>query len=113
MEITYKKSQQQIIMDYDDFTRVMDEVIDKVAAKFQAIAAAPAGSDDQELLTPKDVAALFSVTQKTLHVWDKTGFLPRIRSYLMNFPQKVKFSVFSFGGLVELSYLCTQYNPKN
>ena len=79
MEITYKKSQQQIIMDYDDFTRVMDEVIDKVAAKFQAIAAAPAGSDDQELLTPKDVAALFSVTQKTLHVWDKTGFLPRIR----------------------------------
>jgi len=25
----------------------------------------------------------------------------------MNFPQKVKFSVFSFGGLVELSYLCT------
>ena len=34
-------------------------------------------------------------------------------SYLMNFPQKVKFSVFSFGGLVELSYLCTQYNPKN
>jgi hypothetical protein len=28
-------------------------------------------------------------------------------SYLMNFPQKVKFSVFSFGGLVELSYLCT------
>ena len=33
--------------------------------------------------------------------------------YLMNLPQKVKFSVFSFGGLVELSYLCTQYNPKN
>lgn len=79
MELSYKKTQQQIIMDYDDFTRVMDEVIDKVAAKFQAIAAAPAGSDDQELLTPKDVAALFSVTQKTLHVWDKTGFLPRIR----------------------------------
>ena len=31
----------------------------------------------------------------------------------VNFPQKVKFSVFSFGGLVELSYLCAQYNPKN
>lgn len=79
MELSYKKTQQQIIMDYDDFTRVMDEVVEKVAAKFQAIAAAPAGNDDKELLTSKDVATLFSVTQKTLHVWHKTGFLERVR----------------------------------
>lgn len=32
---------------------------------------------------------------------------------LMNFPQKVKFSSISFGGLVELLYLCTQNKTKN
>ena len=66
-------------MDYDDFTRVLEEFADKVASKVKAAAPAPAGPDDQELLTPKEVAALFSVTNKTLHVWNKTGFLPRIR----------------------------------
>ena len=30
----------------------------------------------------------------------------------MNLPQKVKFSSILFGGLVELSYLCTQTKPK-
>ena len=79
MEISYKKTQQQIIMDYDDFTRVMDDVIDKVAARLQALTPPPAGNDDKELLTPREVAALFSVTNKTLHCWDKSGFLPRIR----------------------------------
>lgn len=69
----------QIVMDYDDFTRVLDEVADKVVSKMKAAAQAPAGPDDQELLTPREVAALFSVTNKTLHVWNKTGFLPRIR----------------------------------
>lgn len=79
MDITYKKTQQQIIMDYDDFTRVMDEVIDKVAARFQALTPGPTGGDDQELMTAKEVAELFSVTNKTLWLWNKTGFLPRIR----------------------------------
>ena len=65
-------------MDYDDFTKVMEEFTDKVVNKFKAAAPAPAGPDDQELLTPREVAALFSVTN-TLHVWNKTGFLPRIR----------------------------------
>lgn len=69
----------QIVMDYDDFSRVMEEFTDKVANKVKAVAPAPTGPDDQELLTPREVAALFSVTNKTLHVWNKTGFLPRIR----------------------------------
>ena len=79
MEISYKKTQQQIIMDYDDFTRVMDEVVEKVAARLQALTPPPAGDDGKELLTPKEVRTLFGVTDKTLHVWGKIGFLPRIR----------------------------------
>lgn len=66
-------------MDYDDFSRVMEEFTDKVANKVKAAAPAPADPDGQELLTPREVAALFSVTNKTLHVWNKSGFLPRIR----------------------------------
>ena len=68
-------------MDYEDLTRVMNEMADKVAARIQALAPTPAGNgdDDKELLTPKEVRALFGVTDKTLHVWGKTGFLPRIR----------------------------------
>ena len=69
----------QIVMDYDDFTRVLEEFAGKVADMVKAASPAPAGPDGQELLTPREVAALFSVTNKTLHVWDKSGFLPRIR----------------------------------
>lgn len=66
-------------MDYDDFTRVLEEFADKVANKVKAAALAPAGPDDQELITAKEVRAMIGVTDKTLHVWDKSGFLPRIR----------------------------------
>lgn len=69
----------QIVMDYDDFSRVMEEFTDKVANKVKAAAPAPAGPDDQGLLTAKEVRAMIGVTDKTLHVWDKSGFLPRIR----------------------------------
>lgn len=69
----------QVVMDYEDFNRVMDEVADKVVARLQALTPPPAGDDEKELLTPKEVSTLFSVTPKTLHVWHKTGFLPRIR----------------------------------
>ena len=69
----------QIVMDYDDFSRVMEEFTDKVANKVKAAAPAPAGPDDQELMTAKEVRAIIGVTDKTLHVWDKSGFLPRIR----------------------------------
>ena len=69
----------QIVMDYDDFSRVMEEFTDKVANKVKAAALAPAGPDDQELMTAKEVRAMLKVTDKTLHVWNKTGFLPRIR----------------------------------
>jgi len=69
----------QIVMDYDDLNRAMDEVVEKVAARLQALTPPPAGDDDKELLTPKEVRTLFGVTDKTLHVWGKTGFLPRIR----------------------------------
>ena len=66
-------------MDYDDFTRVLEEFADKVANKVKAAAPTPAGPDDQELMTAKEVRAVIGVTDKTLHVWNKTGFLPRIR----------------------------------
>ena len=69
----------QIVMDYDDLNRAMDEVVEKVAARLQALTPPPAGDDDKELLTPKEVRTLFGVTDKTLHVWGKIGFLPRIR----------------------------------
>ena len=70
----------QIVMDYDDFSRVLEEFTDKVANKIKAAAPAPSSKDDdKELLTPKEVRTLFGVTDKTLHVWGKTGFLPRIR----------------------------------
>ena len=69
------------MMDYADLTRVMNEMADKVAARIQALAPTPAGDgdDDKELLTPKEVRTLFGVTDKTLHVWNKNGFLPRLR----------------------------------
>ena len=69
----------QVVMDYDDLNRAMDEVVEKVAARLQALTPPPAGDDDKELLTPKEVRTLFGVTDKTLHVWGKTGFLPRIK----------------------------------
>ncbi len=69
----------QVVMDYDDLNRAMDEVVEKVAARLQALTPPPACDDDKELLTPKEVRTLFGVTDKTLHVWGKTGFLPRIR----------------------------------
>lgn len=69
----------QVVMDYEDFSRVIDEVADKIAAKLQALTPPPTSDDEKELLTPKEVRTLFGVTDKTLHVWNKTGFLPRIR----------------------------------
>ena len=66
-------------MDYEDLMRAFEEFADKVADKVKAAAPAPAGTDDQELMTAKDVRTMIGVTDKTLHVWNKTGFLPRIR----------------------------------
>ena len=71
----------QVVMDYADLERVMNEMADRVAARIQALTPTPAGDgdDDKQLLTPKEVRTLFGVTDKTLHVWNKNGFLPRIR----------------------------------
>ena len=69
----------QVVMDYDDLTRVIDELADKVAARLQPLTPPQTGDDGKELLTPKEVRTLFGVTDKTLHVWSKTGFLPRVR----------------------------------
>lgn len=66
-------------MDYDDFTRVLDEVADKVVSKMKAAVPAPQEGNNDELLTAKEVRQLIGVTDKTLHVWGKTGFLPRLR----------------------------------
>ena len=66
-------------MDYDDFTRVLEEFANKVADKVKAVAPVPSSNDDQELMTAKEVRSMIGVTDKTLHVWNKTGFLPRIR----------------------------------
>jgi predicted DNA-binding transcriptional regulator AlpA len=69
----------QIVMDYDDFMRVMDDVVAKIVSRLRESTPEPTGGDDQELMTAKEVAELFSVTNKTLWLWNKTGFLPRIR----------------------------------
>ena len=37
------------------------------------------GQDQGRLMSAKEVRVIFGVTDKTLHVWDKTGFLPRVR----------------------------------
>ena len=66
-------------MDYDDFSRVLEEFADKVANKVMAAAPVASSKDDDELMNAKEVRAMFGVTDKTLHVWNKTGFLPRIR----------------------------------
>lgn len=66
-------------MDYEDLTRVIDEMADKVAARIQALTPPQASEDNNELLTPKEVRAIIGVTDKTLHVWGKTGFLPRLK----------------------------------
>ena len=73
----------QIVMDYDDFTKVMEEFADKVANKVLEITKAEYAAhhlkEQDELMTAKQVRAIMGVTDKTLHVWGKTGFLPRIR----------------------------------
>lgn len=67
-------------MDYEDLTRVMDEMADKIADKVKAATQAPSeGQDQGRLLSAKEVRAIIGVTDKTLHVWNKTGFLPRVR----------------------------------
>lgn len=77
--ITQGTQRMQIVMDYDDFSRVLEEFTDKVANKIKAAAPAPSIKDDDGLMTAKEVRAMIGVTDKTLHVWHKTGFLPRIR----------------------------------
>lgn len=67
------------VLDYDDFTRVMDEVVEKITSRLQSLTPAPSSKDDDGLMTAKEVRAMIGVTDKTLHVWDKSGFLPRIR----------------------------------
>lgn len=69
----------QVVMDYEDLTRLMDEMADKVAAKIQALQPGRDDRKDDGLLTAKEVRAIFGVTDKTLHVWHKTGFLERVR----------------------------------
>ncbi len=68
----------QVVMDYDDVTRMMEEMADKVVARLQQVTP-PASNDDKTMMTPKEVRSIFGVTDKTLHVWNKTGFLPRVR----------------------------------
>ena len=77
--ITQGTQRTQIVMDYDDFTRVLEEFADKVADKVKAAAPSPCSQDDGELMTAKEVRTMFGVTDKTLYVWNKTGFLSRIR----------------------------------
>ena len=77
--ITQGTQRTQIVMDYDDFTRVLEEVADKVVSKMKAAVPAPQEGNNDELLTAKEVRQLIGVTDKTLHVWGKTGFLPRLR----------------------------------
>ncbi len=70
----------QVVMDYDDLTRMMDEMADKIADKVKQITQTTnEGQDQGRLMSAKEVRVIFGVTDKTLHVWNKTGFLPRVR----------------------------------
>lgn len=70
----------QVVMDYDDLTRVMEEMADKIADKVKQITQTTnEGQDQGRLMSAKEVRVIFGVTDKTLHVWNKTGFLPRVR----------------------------------
>lgn len=69
----------QIVMDYDDFSRVMEEFTNKVANRVLEIFNAEHAKEPGKLMTAKEVRDMIGVTNKTLHVWDKTGFLPRVR----------------------------------
>ena len=67
-------------MDYDDLTRMMDEMADKIADNVKQITQTTnEGQDQGRLMSAKEVRVIFGVTDKTLHVWNKTGFLPRVR----------------------------------
>jgi len=54
-------------MDYNDFSQVLTDMADKIAAKLKAEAPAQ-GAEDSSLLTAKEVRAIIGVTDKTLHV---------------------------------------------
>ena len=70
----------QVVMDYDDLARMMDEMADKIADKVKQITQTTnEGQDQGRLMSAKEVRVIFGVTDKTLHVWNKTGFLPRVR----------------------------------
>ena len=70
----------QVVMDYDDLTRMMDEMADKIADNVKQITQTTnEGQDQGRLMSAKEVRVIFGVTDKTLHVWNKTGFLPRVR----------------------------------
>jgi predicted DNA-binding transcriptional regulator AlpA len=66
-------------MDYDDFTKVLEEFTVKIINQVSAILIKEGAGDRNELMTAKEVRAMLKVTDKTLFVWHKTGFLPRIR----------------------------------
>ena len=75
----YKASRIQYEAEAKESRGEPPRLLSRIAAKLQAITPPLASNDEMELMTTKDVRALFSVTDKTLHVWNKTGFLPRIR----------------------------------
>lgn len=65
-------------MDYDDFTKVMEEYAVKIINQVSSILIKE-NDRKEELMTAKEVCAMIGVTNKTLHVCGKTGFLPRIK----------------------------------
>lgn len=68
-----------IVMTYDDFARVMEEFADEIVSKMKAAVQVSQEGNNDELMTAREVRQLIGVTDKTLHVWGKTGFLPRLR----------------------------------
>lgn len=75
----YGTRRTQIVMDYDDFSRVMEEFTDNVVNKVLELIKAEHPKEQDELMTAKAVAAMLGVTLKTLNLWDKRGFLPKVK----------------------------------
>ena len=73
----YGTRRTQIVMDYDDFLRVMEEFADKVVNEVLELIKAEHPKEQDDLLTIEQVSEYLGVTKPTLHRWNKLGYLTR------------------------------------
>ena len=72
--------QSQLVIGLDDFNQAMQNFKEEMLGELQSrMAKAEGESRSQELMTAKAVAAMLGVTLKTLNLWDKRGYLPKVK----------------------------------